>query len=733
MFCSLEPPLTPFSEAFDDTNQEIGATCIKGHRSTTCNHGERPLHEIKKKGRPSTQCMHCKELRKAKQVSVRCICGKEEDGYSCGCLDGAVCTCCRDRAGHVVAKPGKSSSKHAVFKSYQSKPLGAASLDLEKVGVLFDPQDTSSLNFPQHAPGMPSIHSPNGSVSSNSSLGLNNTFNGMGITAGRTSSQFIQSLNAGSSGGDHLSSTTSPLGSQQSQLQPSLCFDYASSSDYDSDHYNPPTSYSYFPQTMTSYPVSNASDDLGERDLNTLQDTPRRRPTPMNTLSSEDVGSLYTVLSNFNTSISQGPTQSTQTTAIPSSTTKKSCCKPTNGISSPVSSNFSQSPSASRSDDNHEETESDGCGCAISPNMCCCGELCACPGCLSYPNNQAILTAGYLQESVSGDGASDDNANFSNVNSLSISSQSPTSSSLGQKGSCCGSGKTNSANANTISELTGNNGVQALNLSQALSLIEANSQNASAIIDSDVRQALRQSLSMIGHNGMEPVKMQHPTLLGDNGVLTCGCGCGRPTVDCADCFRDMCEFVGESQARMIKEELDFDMAMNHEGGYLADLGLNMNMSMAMNMNLGVDLDLNMDVNMESGTSDVPGIEILPSQDPMDESVIYGQEQQREQEQQKEQQQLQSNQSQYQEQFSNQHQIQSQYQQETKHTQQEQQQPDCQPELLEQEQRLRLQLMEQMQLSQLQPSALNQFQLDFLDDEDWSFVDEIRTDNLGFKK
>ncbi|KAK3825242.1 MAG: copper fist DNA binding domain-containing protein [Benniella sp.] len=54
------------------------ATCIKGHRSTTCNHGERPLHEIKKKGRPSTQCPHCKELRKAKHVNARCICGREE-------------------------------------------------------------------------------------------------------------------------------------------------------------------------------------------------------------------------------------------------------------------------------------------------------------------------------------------------------------------------------------------------------------------------------------------------------------------------------------------------------------------------------------------------------------------------------------------------------------------------------------------------------------------------------
>ncbi|ORZ15574.1 hypothetical protein BCR41DRAFT_305960, partial [Lobosporangium transversale] len=57
-------------------------TCIKGHRSTTCNHGERPLHEIKKKGRPSTQCPHCKELRKAKHVSARCICGREEGMFA---------------------------------------------------------------------------------------------------------------------------------------------------------------------------------------------------------------------------------------------------------------------------------------------------------------------------------------------------------------------------------------------------------------------------------------------------------------------------------------------------------------------------------------------------------------------------------------------------------------------------------------------------------------------------
>ncbi|GJE98711.1 copper-fist transcription factor [Phanerochaete sordida] len=49
-------------------------TCIKGHRSSNCKHVDRPLYEIKKKGRPVTQCEHCRELRKTKQVHVKCVC-----------------------------------------------------------------------------------------------------------------------------------------------------------------------------------------------------------------------------------------------------------------------------------------------------------------------------------------------------------------------------------------------------------------------------------------------------------------------------------------------------------------------------------------------------------------------------------------------------------------------------------------------------------------------------------
>ncbi|KAH9449533.1 hypothetical protein Pst134EB_020358 [Puccinia striiformis f. sp. tritici] len=49
--------------------------CIKGHRSSNCSHTDRTLVEIGKKGRPPTQCAHCRELRKTSRVHSKCMCG----------------------------------------------------------------------------------------------------------------------------------------------------------------------------------------------------------------------------------------------------------------------------------------------------------------------------------------------------------------------------------------------------------------------------------------------------------------------------------------------------------------------------------------------------------------------------------------------------------------------------------------------------------------------------------
>jgi hypothetical protein len=45
------------------------ATCIKGHRVSGCTHTERPLFEVKKKGRPATQCHFCRDKRKGGTTS----------------------------------------------------------------------------------------------------------------------------------------------------------------------------------------------------------------------------------------------------------------------------------------------------------------------------------------------------------------------------------------------------------------------------------------------------------------------------------------------------------------------------------------------------------------------------------------------------------------------------------------------------------------------------------------
>ncbi|CDO94417.1 unnamed protein product [Kluyveromyces dobzhanskii CBS 2104] len=84
--------------------------CIRGHRVTTCNHTDQPLTMIKPKGRPSTTCSHCKELRKNRNAnpSGQCTCGRQEkkrvaqrtkDDTDCSCkTDPDHCPCHKKRA-----------------------------------------------------------------------------------------------------------------------------------------------------------------------------------------------------------------------------------------------------------------------------------------------------------------------------------------------------------------------------------------------------------------------------------------------------------------------------------------------------------------------------------------------------------------------------------------------------------------------------------------------------------
>ncbi|KAF9056407.1 hypothetical protein BJ165DRAFT_512390 [Panaeolus papilionaceus] len=57
----------------------LSESCIKGHRSSSCHHTDRPLFEIKKKGRPVSQCTKCRELRQSKKLHSKCTCNHKAE------------------------------------------------------------------------------------------------------------------------------------------------------------------------------------------------------------------------------------------------------------------------------------------------------------------------------------------------------------------------------------------------------------------------------------------------------------------------------------------------------------------------------------------------------------------------------------------------------------------------------------------------------------------------------
>ncbi|PWN53853.1 hypothetical protein IE53DRAFT_309455, partial [Violaceomyces palustris] len=53
------------------------ASCIRGHRTSTCNHkdgSKGPLYPIRAKGRPPTQCDFCRKKRMESGRHARCDC-----------------------------------------------------------------------------------------------------------------------------------------------------------------------------------------------------------------------------------------------------------------------------------------------------------------------------------------------------------------------------------------------------------------------------------------------------------------------------------------------------------------------------------------------------------------------------------------------------------------------------------------------------------------------------------
>ncbi|KAI8675701.1 Copper-fist domain-containing protein [Fusarium keratoplasticum] len=76
-------------------------SCIRGHRVAQCQHTDRPLQRVGKKGRPVSQCNHCRTLRTSRSVHTNCKCGstsrqatlKQFGQERCLCCEGGDCTC----------------------------------------------------------------------------------------------------------------------------------------------------------------------------------------------------------------------------------------------------------------------------------------------------------------------------------------------------------------------------------------------------------------------------------------------------------------------------------------------------------------------------------------------------------------------------------------------------------------------------------------------------------------
>lgn len=113
--------------------------CIRGHRVTTCTHTDQPLTMIKPKGRPASQCLHCREQRKLKNLHINCNC--KTKGHSSNCFKNPNgCTCYqnhKNRQKKIInnqISPAIDSSN-----SSNDEKIGSG----ETNGMIFDSLNTS--------------------------------------------------------------------------------------------------------------------------------------------------------------------------------------------------------------------------------------------------------------------------------------------------------------------------------------------------------------------------------------------------------------------------------------------------------------------------------------------------------------------------------------------------------------------------------------------------------------
>lgn len=102
--------------------------CIRGHRVSSCTHTDKPLTMIKPKGRPASQCLHCRELRKLKNTHSSCSCGKKGKSpgqhlASCLCHKNSHCTCPSKDKKDAKARHRGNEINHLSEKIIKEEPV----------------------------------------------------------------------------------------------------------------------------------------------------------------------------------------------------------------------------------------------------------------------------------------------------------------------------------------------------------------------------------------------------------------------------------------------------------------------------------------------------------------------------------------------------------------------------------------------------------------------------------
>ncbi|KAH7196212.1 copper fist DNA binding domain-containing protein [Fusarium oxysporum] len=126
-------------------------SCIRGHRVAQCQHTDRPLLRVSRKGRPISQCTHCRSLRASRSVHTKCKCAstshqvmlKQFGRERCACSEGGACKCAyksdRGATNDILSVPSRreSSTPSTALSppGFEPKPLELAPLPLRSTST----------------------------------------------------------------------------------------------------------------------------------------------------------------------------------------------------------------------------------------------------------------------------------------------------------------------------------------------------------------------------------------------------------------------------------------------------------------------------------------------------------------------------------------------------------------------------------------------------------------------